>query len=445
MRTAEAGATPVIPVPDPPPLDVQRELAAMRAELAAIRVQQRDRWLDEARAESVRDLVRDVLADSETRASFLSEEWSAGLSGVEGPGVYIRANDGSASIQFSGMVQSRFVFASAYGPVTSAAQGTNTRWGFENKTVFVTLSGNLFDPSLTYLVAVAYTSQSNRFIVVPGQFRAVYARIRKDLGGGWAVGAGVLNVPWDLESDYIGSSRLTVGDYSIFNYRFGAGKQPGAAIGWTGSSFRGSCGVFNQVNSISTGWDAPQNLSFAVAARGELKWGIDWDQLNRMSGAPGDKHGAVLGVGLCMSNGRAQNPQPPATSLATPSAQGVTVDGRVMLGPTVLIAQYACMRDPVGGPELGWYHGVNLQASTYVAPAVEAFVEACWMGDVPVEWIAQAGVNWFIEGSRVRVTSKVVVPFGSGNVNGIRSISGGLGILAADNNASFIAQLQVMF
>jgi hypothetical protein len=38
-----------------------------------------------------------------------------------------------------------------------------------------------------------------------------------------------------------------------------------------------------------------------------------------------------------------------------------------------------------------------------------------------------------------------VVPFGGGNVNGIRSIAGGLGIAAIDNNASFITQLQVMF
>lgn len=417
----------------------------MRAELAAIREQRRDQWLDEARAESVRDLVRDVLSDSATRASFLNTDWTAGLASASGTGVYIRANDGSASIEFSGMVQSRFVAASGYGPVSSSPQGTNTRWGFENKTVFVTLSGNLFNPSLTYLVAVAYTSQTNRFIPVPGQYRVVFARIRKDLGEGWAVGAGILNVPWDLESDYIGSSRLTVGDYSIFNYRFGAGKQPGVAVGWTGDWFRAAGTVLNQINTTSTGWDAPQNLSFAVAGRAEMKWGIDWSQLTRMSGAPGDTPGVVLGAGLCMSNGRAQNQQPPATSLATPSAQGVTADARVMLGPTVLIGQYAYMRDPVGGPELGWYHGVNMQASTYLAPTVEAFVEACWMSDVPVEWIAQAGINWYIQGTRVRLTSKVVVPFGGGNVNGIRSISGGLGILAADNNASFIAQVQVMF
>jgi hypothetical protein len=103
------------------------------------------------------------------------------------------------------------------------------------------------------------------------------------------------------------------------------------------------------------------------------------------------------------------------------------------------------MRDPVGGPELGWYQGFNLQASSFVAQGVEPFVEACWMDDVPVEWIAQAGVNLYNGSRRVKVTLKAVVPFGGGNVNGIRAISGGLGIAGADNNASFIAQVQLLF
>ncbi len=417
----------------------------MRAELAAIRVQQRDQWLDEARAEQVRGVVRDVLADSSTRTSYLTGEWTAGLSNVTGGGLSLVGGDGSMSMKLTGMIQTRFVASSAYGTATGAPSDTTTRWGFEDKTVMYALSGKLYDPTLTYLAAFAYTSQSNRFIVVPGSLRLVYSRIRKDLGEGWAIGCGILNVPWDLESDYVGSMNLTLGDYSIFNYRFGAGKQPGAVIGWTGDWFRACGAVFNQINAIQPGWNAQQNLSFAVSGRAEMKWGATWDQITRTSGAPGDAPGVVLGLGLCMSNGRAQNQQPPEVSLATPSAQGVTVDGRILLGETVLIGQYAYMRDAVGAPELGWNHGANIQASTFVAPGIEGFVEACWMSDVPVEWIAQAGINFFFEGERLKLTSKVVVPFGGGNVNGIRSIAGGLGIADADNNASFITQLQVVF
>lgn len=417
----------------------------MRAELAAIRAEQRDQWMDEARAEQVRGMVRDVLTDSSTRTAYRETVGAAGLSSAPGGGVQIIAADGTASIKLTGLVQTRFVVSSAYGSDASPPVDDNTRWGFESKLVMYALSGHFLDPSLTYLTAVAYTSQSNRFITVPGAYRVVYASIRKDLGNGWAIGTGLLNVPWDLESDYIGTSQLTVGDYSIFNYRFGAGKQSGAAFSWKGDWFRAAGGVFNQINAAQPGWNAQTNLSFAVAGRAEVKWGIPWEQISRTSGAAGDLPGLVLGLGLCMSNGRAQNPQPPDAQLATPSAQGVTADARVLLGEAVLIGQYVYMRDAVGAPELGWNQGINLQASTYVAPKVEAFAEACWMSDVPVEWIAQAGVNLFIDGNRLKLISKCVVPFGGGNVNGIRSIAGGLGIAAIDNNASFITQLQVMF
>jgi len=67
------------------------------------------------------------------------------------------------------------------------------------------------------------------------------------------------------------------------------------------------------------------------------------------------------------------------------------------------------------------------------------------MSDVPVKWIAQAGVNFFIDGQRLKLISKCVVPFGGGNVNGIRNIAGGLGLASFDNNASFVTELQVMF
>jgi hypothetical protein len=430
---------------EPPPADVQRELAAMRAELAEIRAHARDAWLDEARAEEIRAIVRDALEDSSSRTSFRGTDWNSSLTSGPDGGVSIGAADGTASMRVLTMTQTRFVAASAYGQPTSTGPIDDTRWGFESKTVMVALSGHLVDPSVTYFAVAAYTSQSNRFILVPGEYRLVYARFRKDLGDGWGVAAGLINVPWDIESDFIGSSYLTTGDYSIFNYRFGAGKQPGLAAGWSGSWFRATAGVFNQVNALSPGWDAPQNLSFAVAGRAEAKWGIGWDQLSRLSARPGSAHGFVLGLGACMSNGRAQNPQPPAASLATPSAQGFTADARVLLGESTLIAQYAYMRDPVGAPTLSWHQGVNLQASAFVMQSVEAFAEACWMSDVPVEWIAQAGANVFLYGERVKITAKVVVPFGGGAVDGIRRISGGLGIASSDNNASFVTQLQLLF
>ena len=432
----------VIPVPDPPPVDVQRELAAMRAELASIRARMQDGWLDESRARDVRAIVRDALADSATRASLQGNDWSIGYRG----GAALAAADGSTSMNFSVLEQVRLVLSSAYGPADGTGDA-NTRWGLENRRTNLTMQGTIVDPSITYLALLSYQSQSDRFVQVPDSLRPMYAQLAKDLGGGLRVVVGLQNVPWDLESDFFGSSRLTSGDYSVFNYRFGAGKQPGIAARWTGKDVRAAVGTFSQLNvRADGGWNSDEYLSFAVAGRAEAKWGADWEQLAWMSGSRTDVPGLVLGLGLCMSNGRAQNPQPPPSSVeATPSAQGVTADARATFDGTVLIAQYACMRDPVGAPELGWYQGLNLQASGFVADGVEAFVQASWMGDVPVEWIAQAGLNLFLAGPHVKLTVKAIVPFGGGDVNGIREIAGGLGVASRDNNASLVTQLQLSY
>ena len=146
----------------------------MRAELAEIRAEQRDQWMDEARAEQVRGIVRDVLADSSTRTAYRDTDWSVGLSSAPGGGVQINAADGAMSIKLTGLVQTRFVVSSAYGADSAPPVDDNTRWGFENKLVMYALSGHFLDPTLTYLTAVAYTSQTNRFITVPNEYRVVY-------------------------------------------------------------------------------------------------------------------------------------------------------------------------------------------------------------------------------------------------------------------------------
>ncbi|MFM8874110.1 MAG: hypothetical protein ACKOJI_12330, partial [Phycisphaerales bacterium] len=174
----------MLPFLSPPPIYVDRELAAMRAELAAIRSRMQDGWMDEERAGAVRDIVRDALADSATRTSFLAGDWDAGYAGGEGGGAYFRARNGSATMNLAGMVQNRFVASSAYGPESPPPQQTNSRWGFETKTLFLVVSGQVIDKSITYVGVIAYTSQTNRFITVPGSYRVPYANIRKGIADG---------------------------------------------------------------------------------------------------------------------------------------------------------------------------------------------------------------------------------------------------------------------
>ena len=424
---------------DLPPMDVERELAALRSQVSALRASWREAWADAERSGQVRDLVRDVLADSATRASMAGAAWIVGHEG----GASLRSPDGSASIRLNAMTQVRFVYASASGP-DDPAVAEQDRWGFENRRTNLGMDGTLFDPTVTWNALLSYQSQSDRFEVRPESLRPLYAWVRKDLGRGLWCTAGLQNVPWDLQSTFYGSSRLMSGDYSIFNYRFGTGKQPGVSLGYRDGTVRGSAAVFSQLSQVSEGWDLDTNLSFGFATRHEVRIGSAWDELGVESSLPGSKPGVIAGLGFCWSGARGTNPQPPA-SIATPAAAGFTADLRAVLGGASVVGQCALMRDAVGAPELGWWFGTSVQAGAFISETVEAFAEAAWMDGIPVPWIAQAGVNWHAAGPAVKVTAKVIVPFGTGDVNGIREISGGLGMASRDGNASLVTQLQMAY
>ncbi len=179
-----------------------------------------------------------------------------------------------------------------------------------------------------------------------------------------------------------------------------------------------------------------------MAGRAELKFGdVPWDALEVETSFPDTKPSVVLGVAGAMSNGRAQNPSTPPT----PSVQGVTADVVARFGGFALEAQGVWMRDAPGAPALGWSTGAQFQASWFVLPKLETFVQACWMDTSNVPWIAQAGVNYYVDGNRLKLTAKAFVPFGPGDVNGLGQLSGGLGMSAQSNNASLVAQLQMMW
>jgi hypothetical protein len=432
--------------PLPPPPDPARELAALRAEVAEIRRAHDERWLDASRAQEIRALVRDVLADSDARAHWPGAGLDAASAAPSwrspyGGGLRIGGDDGSWTLLLGVTDQVRFVYADASG---SGAGGLddNTRWGFENRRINLVFSGTVADPTISYLMMWQYDAQPDRWSDAVGTLTPVYAWIGKDLGDGWFAMIGNQNVPWDAQTSYLEGCSLTAGDYSIFNYRFGVGREPGVTLEYRAEAVRVRGGTFSQLGVQEDRWNASTNLSFAVAGRAELKWGdASWDDLEVESNFREDASCLLAGVSGAMSNGRAQNPESPPT----PSVQGVTGDLTLRLPGFTLQGQGAWMRDSAGSPDLGWSAGAAAQVAWFLADRVEAFAQGCWMNTSEVPWIAQFGVNWYLHGSRLKITAKAFVPFGTGNVNGIGQLSGGLGISAAGNNASFVAQVQMMW
>ena len=240
----------------PAPIDVQRELAAMRAELAEIRVAQREEWIDRERAKELRAVVADALADSATRASFATDGATTGYA----DGAFIRSGDGNWMFKVGVMTQVRFVYNNA-----SNQPEVDNRWGMETHRVNLTLSGTVIDPTVQWLALASYNSQPDRFVEKAQEVLMQYAWISKDFGDGFSGTVGLQNVPWDIESTFYGSSKITAGEYSIFNYRFGTGKNTGVTGKYQCDSWRVTGGTFSQLDVRSTSWDAASNLSYAFA------------------------------------------------------------------------------------------------------------------------------------------------------------------------------------
>jgi hypothetical protein len=75
---------------------LRNEIASLRAEIATLR--QDDNWLNEQRADEIRGLVQDVLADADTRSSLMANGLTAGYDN----GFMLGSEDGNFKLKING-------------------------------------------------------------------------------------------------------------------------------------------------------------------------------------------------------------------------------------------------------------------------------------------------------------------------------------------------------
>ena len=138
------------------------EIAQLKAEVATLKSQNGDKWLTEERAAEIKSLVKDVLADSETRTSL---QGSGATSGYNN-GFFISSADGNFKLNLSLLAQARFTWnyqpgqnigTGPVGTISGTGDGVST-WAFENRRTQMAFSGNVVDPSWTYMARLNYGS-----------------------------------------------------------------------------------------------------------------------------------------------------------------------------------------------------------------------------------------------------------------------------------------------
>jgi hypothetical protein len=424
------------------------QINELKAEIAALKSNQGEQWLTEQRADEIRGVVQDVLADSNTRSSF---QQAGGATAGYNNGFFLSSADGNYTLKINALEQVRFVWNNGYDK-----NDTENQWGFENRRTQAFFSGNVVDPSWKYLVGFAYDSQNDPYDnnnVDGPAFNLYYANLTKSFGNGFSVSVGQMNVPWTVESQLFNAGSTQMGDYSIFEYQWGAGQQVGVAAKYEADMVRVQGGWYNVVSTVDAGgdpenynnqWNNPNNQSVAVAGRAEYKVAGTWEQFSKESSFKGEEFGLLVGGGVIWQNGRNEN----TTDYGNPFA--LTADAQAKFGGFNVIGQLLWATGaPDANNDSNW--GFNVQGGAFVTDDLEFFGAWAYAQTNDTTNFLQAGANWYFAKNSMKMTMMGIIPLnnaaaaGAGQNDNLRGFNGGVGLGESDNNFSFVWQLQMMF
>ena len=308
-----------ITTPEPANMDALRDrVSELEQELRAVRASQgdmeslealidiaiakhdRDSWLNEQRSEQIRELVQDVLADADTRAS-LSGGGTAGFS----DGFYINSADGNFSLQFHMDLQVLWLYnhvKSGYQGVAglngAASNQDDDDYGFSlgahNRLKW---KGHIFDPSLKYKFQVAYLPSRNMIGREQSRVQLQDAYIEKEFGETLSFRVGQFKAPFLQEMMFEGGHLQTV-ERSAVNFNFSVGRTTGAMMTWQPGDIRVRAMYNDGEHEIDTNVTLGQTPSQAVTARFDWKPYGDWREFDHAISKPGEAFGIKLGAAI---------------------------------------------------------------------------------------------------------------------------------------------------
>jgi len=319
--------------------DAMSEIAQLKAEVANLKSQNGDKWLTEERAAEIKSLVKDVLADSETRTSL---QGSGATSGYNN-GFFISSADGNFKLNLSLLAQARFTWnyqpgeniSSTDPAVNPSANGTGdgvSTWAFENRRTQMAFAGNVVDPSWTYMARLNYGSAIDPYTPEAGAVVLQDAWVNKDFGNGVGLKVGQFKSPFMAESLRNDGAQLTA-ERSTVDYIFSGGYTQGIMLNYTQDMFR-AMGSYNNGPRAQNGtWSTNSNNSISLSGRAEFKAMGSWSQFDNESSLKSDESGLVIGAAIQYYNNRGTSVDgqynPSVASIIYGPTAGITTTGAV--------------------------------------------------------------------------------------------------------------------
>ena len=393
----------------------------LRNEIDELRAQSGDAWMTEQRAEQIKVLVADVLADADTRASLLQGGLTAGWS----DGFFLADPNGRFSMRIGGQVQVRWVFN------FQDTVNDQYRHGFELPHTRLWVGGHLFRPELDIEYFVrgrfqregggAANSGSQEF---GGTFNLQDAWLRIPFTTGWSIQAGQFKLPFNREELVESQYQLAV-ERSMVNESLNIGRSQGIELQYRGRSWRwnlmysdgadDSLGTFGNLIGTSPP-NTPaliEDVELAFTSRVEYLLAGNWKQFEDLTSPPGEEFGVLFGAAAHWQLD--EQGLPPVGDTAW---VGWTADASVEWGGANLFFQFIHHYADTRAFGVWNFYGIVVQGGIYLTPKWEAFGRYEWGGinsnlvTFPDLQAVTFGANYYLDGQDAKWTTDIGIGLG---------------------------------
>jgi hypothetical protein len=432
-----------------------QELATLRQEVAQLKADTQDNWLNERRAEEVKALISEVLADAETRASLQDTGMTAGYN----KHFFLASADGKFLMELSGQLQFRYIYNNREN---LDADGANTDYGlsgFQFRRGKLQFAGHIGDPKLMYKFRLA-TDRDN------GDAYLDEATIAYKVMDNLTIAGGRTKAPL-LREELTSSKYQLAVERSLVNETFTGGYVEGVLAYWQPIDMLKVAAAITDgagTGEYNSGMDFNNvDSDFAVTARADVKLAGEWGQMKDFAAWSGQPMAAFIGGGVHYEVGETGA----GAQEALDDFFVWTIDGSIEYEGLNLYAAFMGLHtdaadDAPAGTEADHY-GLVVQGGYMVVPdTLEPFVryELLMLDDDAITAgldddlnIITAGVNYYIKKHDAKFTLDVVWLLDSTNgytsAFGTGSISDGLGLAedatGKEDQMAIRAQFQLLF
>jgi len=441
------------------------ENQSMRSELNDLRAKTGDNWLTEQRAEEIRGIVTDVLADADTRAGYLQSGLIAGWD----DGFFLGSTDGRFRLALDGLVQVRLVYNYIDDNRSSFVATDRHRWGLENTRTKLTFRGHVYDQNVTYLIRGNFarnaTDAPNDLSETRGGFFKLQdAWVRYQFNEYWSARGGQFKLPFNREELVSPAAQLAV-ERSLINEGQNLGRSQGIELTYQDDvnrfTFAWSDGATDTFASTGTlAGTSPQNTG-ALVTDTEYSWTTryerlisgTWSQFKDFTSPVEDPFGLLVGVAAHVQREESTN----AFTANEDENQwlALTTDISAEFGGANAFAAFHYARvdnAQANFNDIFELWGVVVQGGMYITPKWEAFAryEFGWWEAEDFDFadlhVLTFGAIYYMEGHDLKWTSDFGITLNEveaiwdSNIAGFRSHTGD-----TDPQLVFRTQFQLQF